>query len=88
MSLDLQTLINKLNPVCRKGLEKAAELCVSQTHYNVEIEHLLLKLLDMPDTDILRMIRYYEVEAGRVGRELTSAIAFREHETRNPEEGS
>ena len=47
MSLDLQSLIEKLDATCRKRLEMAAELCVSQTNYNVEIEHYLLKLLLM-----------------------------------------
>ncbi|MBM4443018.1 MAG: type VI secretion system ATPase TssH [Candidatus Rokubacteria bacterium] len=74
MKFDLKTLIGKLNPVCRKALESAASLCVSQSNYNVEIEHLLLKLLDAPDSDLRRLLRYYEVDTAQVVRELTAAM--------------
>ncbi len=43
----LKTLVGKLNPVCRRALEAAAGLCLSRTNYNVEIEHYLLKLLEV-----------------------------------------
>ena len=53
MSLDLKTLIDKLNPFCRLALEEAAGLCVANTHYNVEIEHFLAKLLELPESQDL-----------------------------------
>jgi type VI secretion system protein VasG len=85
MSLDLQSLIAKLDPPCRKGLETAAELCVSQTNYNVEIEHLLLKLLEAPDSDIHRLLKYYDIEVAAVTKELTAAIdRFKRGNSRTP----
>ena len=45
-AINLKTLVNKLNPVCRRALEGAAGLCLSRTNYNVEMEHWLLKLLE------------------------------------------
>jgi type VI secretion system protein VasG len=74
MSSELRTLIGKLNPVCKRGLETAAALCVSQTHYNVEIEHLLLKLLDLPATDLGPVLRYYGVDQGELSRQLNQAM--------------
>ena len=74
MQVDLKTLIGKLNPTCRQCLEAAAGLCVSQTHYNVEIEHLLLKLVEQSDTDLQQLLRYFEVNPDEVTRELTQAI--------------
>ncbi len=65
MSLELKSLIDKLSPLCRRSLEEAAGLCVSRTHYNVEIEHLLAKLLALPDgqdTDLRRALRQYEID--------------------------
>ena len=44
MNVNLKSLIGKLNDTCRSALEGAAGLCLSRTHYDVEIEHLLLKL--------------------------------------------
>ena len=46
MSLDLRSLIGRLNDTSRRALEAAAGLCVSRSHYEVEMEHWLTKLLD------------------------------------------
>ena len=45
-AVDLKSLVGRLNEACRRALEAAAGLTLSRTHYNVEIEHWLLKLLD------------------------------------------
>ena len=51
MSVNLRALIGKLNDTTRSALEAAAGLCLSRTHYDVEIEHFLMKLLDATDGD-------------------------------------
>src|SRR5690242_2071806 len=73
-SVNLKTLVGKLNPVCRRGLEGAAGLCLSRTNYNVEIEHWLLKLLEPANTDLTRILRHYECDAARLNRELTKSL--------------
>jgi type VI secretion system protein VasG len=47
---------------------------VGQTHYNVEVEHLLLKLLDLPATDLAPVLRYYAVDPGELTRQLNQAM--------------
>jgi len=42
---NLKTLFGKLNATCRGALESAAGLCMSHTHYEVDLEHFLLKTL-------------------------------------------
>ena len=74
MSSELRSLIGKLNPVCKRALETAAALCVAQTHYNVEVEHLLIKLLDLPGTDIAPVLRYYNIDPNEVMRQLTASL--------------
>src|ERR1051326_7425791 len=74
MSSELRQLIEKLNPICRRALETAAALCVSQTHYNVEVEHLLRKLVDLPATDIAPVLRYYNVDVGALTRQIDQAV--------------
>ena len=74
MSTELKSLIAKLNPISKRALETAAALCVAQTNYNVEIEHLLLKFLDLPSTDIAPVLRYFNVDTGELSRQLTTAI--------------
>ena len=52
MEIDIRTLLGKLNPESKRALEKAAELCVQQSHYNVDVEHLLFKLLENGAPDV------------------------------------
>jgi len=73
-AIDLKTLVGKLNPVCRRGLEGAAGLCLSRTNYNIEIEHWLLKLLEPSDTDLTPIFKHYDVDAARVNRDLTQSL--------------
>jgi hypothetical protein len=44
MATNLRALVGKLNATSRNVLEAAAGLCLSRTHYDIEIEHVLLKL--------------------------------------------
>ncbi len=74
MKSDLKELIGKLNGTCRTCLETAAALCVSQTNYNVEMEHFLVKLLDVPDSDLTRILKNYDLDASEVNRELMTTI--------------
>jgi type VI secretion system protein VasG len=73
-SINPRSLVGKLNATCRRGLEAAAGLCLSRTNYNVEIEHWLLKLLEMADADVPLILRHYDVDAKRVARELTRTL--------------
>ena len=46
MGVNLRSLISRFNHETRSALEASAGLCLSRTHYDVEIEHYLTKLLD------------------------------------------
>jgi type VI secretion system protein VasG len=50
--VNVKSLLDKLNEPCHRSLGAAAEFCSVQTHYHVEIEHWLLKLSEMPNTDL------------------------------------
>jgi len=82
---NLKSLIGKMNETCRQTLEQAAGLCLSQTHYEVEIEHFFLKLLDMQDTDLHKILRHFEINQSRVVTDLTDAMeGFKTGNARNP----
>lgn len=76
ISIDLKSLVGKLNVTCRSALEAAAGLCMARTHYNVEVEHWLIKLLEAQDTDIHQVLTKFEVDTGvlvqNLNRELDS----------------
>lgn len=85
MKVDLKTLISKLNPICKKALEGGAERCVRQTHYDVEIEHILLALLDLPESDATLILRHYDVGIETLQAELTRCVdGFKRGNTRTP----
>jgi type VI secretion system protein VasG len=74
MNVNLKSLISRLNDTCRSALEGAAGLCLSRTNYDVEIEHLLVKLLESDDTDLRKILRHFEMNADRLSRDLTVAL--------------
>jgi type VI secretion system protein VasG len=85
MALSREGLVAKLNATCREGLEEAARLCFSRTHYEVDLEHYLLRLTEMPDSDVAAIYRHFEIEASRVSRDLTRALdRMRSGNSRNP----
>jgi type VI secretion system protein VasG len=72
--VNLKSLISKLNPTTRGALEGAAGLCLSRTHYDIEIEHVLLKLLEVAGNDTARIFRHYGVDASRFQRDLEKSL--------------
>jgi len=85
MALNREGLVAKLNATCREGLEEAARLCFSRTHYEVDLEHYLLKLTEASDSDVAAIYRHFEIDASRVSRDLTRAMdRMRSGNSRNP----
>jgi type VI secretion system protein VasG len=74
MRVDLRGLIGKLNQETRNAVEAAAGLCLSRTHYDVEIEHFLMKMLDTTDGDLAAILRHYEINRSRFSEELTASL--------------
>lgn len=74
INIDLKSLVVKLNEQCRNALEGAAGLCLARTHYNVEIEHWLLKLLEIPDSDISVILEKFDINVGNLVRHLNREL--------------
>ena len=72
--MDLKALVGRLDLLCREGLEAAAGLTLSRTHYNVEIEHWLLKLLEPVDGDLAIIFKHFDVDAGKVAGDLNHVL--------------
>jgi type VI secretion system protein VasG len=86
MSVNLKSLIGKLNSATRNALEGALGLCVSQTHYHIEVEHYVLKLIDQSDGDMARIMRHFGVDASRFAAELTRSMdKLKRGNSRNPD---
>jgi type VI secretion system protein VasG len=74
MPVNLRALIGKLNNTTRGAVEAAAGLCLSRTHYDVEIEHFLVKLLDATDSDFAFILRHYGIDRSRLAADLARGL--------------
>jgi type VI secretion system protein VasG len=74
MALDLRSLIGKLDDTTRRALEGAAGLAMSRTHYEVELEHWLVKLLEGGETDVPRILRHFEMDPDRFLASVNRAL--------------
>jgi type VI secretion system protein VasG len=70
MSTPLKTLIAKLNPTCRQATERAASNCLSRGHYEVDLEHLFLALLDEPASDASLVLRASRIDTHALRADL------------------
>ena len=71
---NLKSLIGKLNDTTRGALESAAGLCLARTHYDIEIEHVLFKLLDASGSDAARIFHQFSVDPSRLQKELERSL--------------
>ncbi|WP_265437139.1 type VI secretion system ATPase TssH [Aeromonas media] len=60
--IELPVLVERLNPICRHMLEEAAALCVNHQGAEIRIEHLLLKMLETPLSDVRQILKVAGVE--------------------------
>ncbi len=72
--LDLRSLLNRLDALSRQALEAAAGLALSRTHYNVEIEHWLLRLLERNDSDLVAILAHARLDPARLVEACNRAL--------------
>ncbi|MBP2293209.1 type VI secretion system ATPase TssH [Azospirillum rugosum] len=85
VSVNLSSLLAKLNEPCRTALEAAPGFALSRGNQAVEIEHWLLRLLDQPDTDLHAIAHHHAIDIGRVQDSLTRSLdGMRAGNTRTP----
>ncbi|WP_122671912.1 type VI secretion system ATPase TssH [Pseudomonas viridiflava] len=83
--MNLKSLFAKLNDTCRNATESAAALCLAERHYEVDIEHVLLQLLEGDDNDLIPVLRHYDVVIERLQSQLADAMSdFKTGNTRTP----
>ena len=63
ITVDIKSLLKRMNAYCTHALEGAAAACVARTHYEVTVEHYLSRLLDEPQSDIPLLLRQLGVDA-------------------------
>jgi type VI secretion system protein VasG len=82
---NLKTLISKLGDTSRRAAERAAAITMSRGHYEVDLEHLFLALLEQPQSDFALLCRRFDVSAGALQSDLEREIGnFKNGSTRTP----
>ena len=85
MSTTLKTLIAKLNDTCRQSAERAANLCLARGHYEVDLEHLFLALLEHPQGDVALIAQRSGIKPDTLRDDLERELAsFKNGNTRTP----
>ncbi len=75
MLVELKPLFARLNPYCSAALEGAAGLTLARNHYEISVEHMLRRLLDDPDSDAVRILTHFDIDALRLAAQLDDTLA-------------
>lgn len=67
-------LFGKLNALGYKALEAATVFCKLRTNPYVELVHWIHQIFQLPDSDMLRIIRHFEIDSDRMAKEITEAL--------------
>jgi type VI secretion system protein VasG len=85
MGVNLRSLIGKLNDTTRNVLEASAGFCLSRTHYDVEVEHYLMKLLDSSNGDFACIAKQFGLDKAVLAADLTRSLdALKSGNARTP----
>jgi type VI secretion system protein VasG len=68
------TLFGKLNPIGYKAVESATIFCKMRGNPYVETVHWLHQLLQQQDSDLLRIVRHFGLDASRLSADLVTAL--------------
>ena len=68
--INRQSLFGKLNPLLFKSLESATVFCKLRGNPYVELVHWLNQLLQEQDSDLSRLFRHFEIDAGKLSADV------------------
>ena len=74
VGVNIRQLLEKCNSFCTQALYDAAALAVSRTHYEVAVEHFLLKCLENKDADIPILLERYGIDRSEAMRNITRSL--------------
>ena len=68
------TLFGKLNSLAYKAIESATVFCKLRGNPYVELVHWIQQILHTPDSDLHRIVRHFEIDSGRLAKDVTDAL--------------
>ena len=73
-SIPRASLFGRLSTVAYQAMENATLLCKRRHNPYVELAHWLHQLIELPDSDLLRIMSHYALDAARISRDLQRAL--------------
>jgi len=67
-------LFGKLNRHAYKAIESATVFCKLRGNPYVELVHWLQQLLQVPDSDLHRIVKHFELDPSRLAKDITDAL--------------
>jgi type VI secretion system protein VasG len=67
-------LFGKLNSLCYRAIESSTVFCKLRGNPYVEVVHWLHQILQLQDSDLVRIVRQYELDMAALARDLTAAL--------------
>jgi type VI secretion system protein VasG len=67
-------LFGKLNPLAYRAIESATVFCKMRGNPYVELVHWLHQILQLPDSDVHRIVRQFNLNPATLARDLTEAL--------------
>jgi type VI secretion system protein VasG len=64
----------KLNSVAYKAIEGATVFCKLRGNPYVELVHWIAQILQTPDSDVHRLVRHFDIDQGRLAKDITDAL--------------
>ena len=67
-------LFGKLNPLMFKAAEGAVTFCKLRGNPHVDLTHWLFQIVNLPDSDLHRILRHFEVDTARLVRDFQTML--------------
>ena len=74
MLVEPKSIIKRLTRTCTTAVESAVVQCVNQRQYEVTVEHVLVALLDNPDSDVAFMAMHYDLDPAGLKTTMQKSI--------------
>lgn len=68
------TLFGKLNSLCYQSIESATVFCKLRGNPYVELLHWMHQILQLQDSDLHRIIRYFEIDPSRLAKDMIAEL--------------
>ena len=68
------SLFGKLNPLMYKAVDGAVAFCKLRGNPRIELAHWLFQIVNLPDADLHRIVRHFELDSARLVADLQATL--------------